>query len=231
MRIGGLALVLGMVSGSGAASAQEQESCGRYPVPEASYSCTCGTVNVTAGVWGEGPYTSDSDLCAAALHAGVIGPGGGAVTARLADGQDSYGNSEANGVRTSRWGRYDSSFAFDPLEPAGVPDFGVADTPQTVSAPGEVAVCAGVDYGNVETVCRCEPGQSPESATVWGSSPYVAGSDLCAAARHSEVIGLDGGVISVIRLPGLTSYRGSERGGVRSQDWGEYEESFVVNAN
>jgi hypothetical protein len=38
-------------------------------------------------------------------------------------------------------------------------------------------------------------------------------------------------VISVIRVPGLTSYRGSERGGIKTDDWGEYNDSFIVNAN
>ncbi len=220
------------VSGAvGVGPAAAQEACGMYPLAEASYSCTCPQAGTPGAVWGSGPYTGDSDICTAALHAGVIGTQGGRVVAELRDGQGSYAESTANGVKTMRWANYDSSF-----------DFAGGAAPVQVEAPGPLApdpvrvasgddqVCAGLDYASAETVCRCEPGQGA-GATVWGSSPYVAGSDLCAAARHSEVVGLDGGVISVIRVPGLTSYRGSERGGIRTDDWGEYNESFIVNTN
>lgn len=235
MRIRDLALAGGLLAMVGPAAAQE--ACGRYPAPQETYSCNCATVDLTALIWGSGPYTTDSDLCTAAVHAGVIGPEGGPVVARLIAGESSYPASSANGVTSQRWGRYDSSIAFDPpaapvtapVRPA-LPTFTTArDTPSAPAAGGE-EVCTGLNFDAVETVCRCEPGQGT-GATVWGSGPYVAGSDLCAAARHAEVIGLDGGVIAVIRLPGLTSYRGSERGGIKSEDWEEYNESFVVNAN
>jgi hypothetical protein len=231
MGISKLSVLAGAVLLAGPAAAQEE--CGRYPVPQASYSCTCPAPNPAGAVWGAGPYTSDSDLCTAALHAGVIGRDGGEVSARLEDGQAEYTGSTANGVTTQRWGRYDSSIAFDaPARQAQVtkPLIPVFNADASTASAGEEAACTGLDYSGPETVCFCAPGQGADGS-VWGSGPYVAGSDLCGAARHAEAIGLDGGVISVIRVPGLTSYRGSERGGIRSQDWGEYNESFVVNTN
>lgn len=233
MRVGiiglaGLAVIAAM-------PARAQDACGPYPVPQPSYSCTCPPGSGAAEAWGSGPYTADSDLCTAAVHAGAIGPQGGQVTARLAEGQTNYPASTANGVTMQRWGRYDSSFDFDtaaaPIQvEAPAPSAPPAPALPAAAANGAEQVCAGLDYSSPETVCRCEPGQGT-GATLWGSSPYVAGSDLCAAARHAGVIGLDGGVISVIRVPGLTSYRGSERNGIKSADWDEYNESFVVNAN
>jgi hypothetical protein len=225
-----------VAGGAGLGPALAQQTCGLYPVPKPTYSCSCPPAKAPGAVWGSGPYTTDSDVCTAARHAGVIGKEGGAVVAELRPGQAAYQGSTANGVKTQRWGKYDSSFGFGGTEAVPVQTQAPAPVPQPAPAAttfvtrGDDEVCTGLDYSSVETVCLCEPGQGV-GATVWGSSPYVAGSDLCAAARHAEVIGVDGGVISVIRLPGLTSYRGSERGGIKSADWGEYNESFIVNAN
>lgn len=200
-----------------------------YPVREPSYTCTCPPAGTPRSVWGSGPFTGDSDICTAALFAGVVGREGGLVVAERRDGQSSYPAGQANGVKTQRWAAYDVSFDF--AAPAPAPAVPAApQVPVVAGDGGGEPVCTSLDYSRVETVCRCEPGQGT-GTPVWGSSPYVAGSDLCAAARHAEVIGLDGGVISVIRVPGLTSYRGSERGGIKTADWGEYNESFIVNAN
>jgi hypothetical protein len=222
------------VSGAaGLGPAEAQEDCGTYPLPQETYTCTCPAAGAPGAVWGSGPYTADSDICTAALHAGVIGQQGGSVTAILRPGEASYAESTANGVTTQRWGSYDSSYDFPAdigLQAVDTPVPGPTAPGLVPVASGEDQLCAGLDYASAETVCRCDPGQGT-GATVWGSSPYVAGSDLCAAARHAEVIGLDGGVISVIRVPGLTSYRGSERGGIKTDDWGEYNDSFIVNAN
>jgi hypothetical protein len=61
-------------------------------------------------VWGSGPYTGDSDICSAAQHAGVIGESGGVFKVTNAPGCDSYTGSTANGVTTSGYGSYGSSF-------------------------------------------------------------------------------------------------------------------------
>lgn len=86
-------------------------ACGRYPGGEGPYVCGC-TGRESGSVWGSGPYTSDSDLCTAARHAGVIGAGGGTITVLGMRGLSSYVGSEANGVRTSNWGSYGSSVVF-----------------------------------------------------------------------------------------------------------------------
>lgn len=81
-----------------------------------------GLVTVLTGhtlgsVWGTDVYTSDSSLPAAAVHAGVLQAGErGVVRIQIEPGQESYTASTRNGVETSSWGSYSSSFRFVPVE-------------------------------------------------------------------------------------------------------------------
>ena len=74
-------------------------------------SCNCSAAATQSGtVWGSGPYTSDSSICRAALHAGIISPAGGAVSVEPAPGEPSYDSSDANGVATAAYGPWSASF-------------------------------------------------------------------------------------------------------------------------
>lgn len=73
--------------------------------------CPAGCAGAIGSVWGSGPYTTDSAICRAAIHAGVIEDHkGGKVTVKLRPGQGSYAATVAHGVATSPWGSYDSGF-------------------------------------------------------------------------------------------------------------------------
>ncbi|MGZ3456577.1 MAG: LCCL domain-containing protein, partial [Polyangiales bacterium] len=62
-------------------------------------------------VWGSGPYTSDSSICRAAIHAGVItDDDGGKVTLKISAGEKSYTGSKKNGVKTEDYGSFERSF-------------------------------------------------------------------------------------------------------------------------
>jgi hypothetical protein len=62
-------------------------------------------------VWGDGVYTSDSNLANAALHSGVVGVNQVAlVRVTIDQGQYRYRGSTANGVTTSSYGSYPKSF-------------------------------------------------------------------------------------------------------------------------
>ena len=60
--------------------------------------------------WGTNPYTADSAVCNAAIHAGVIGENGGVIHIAPAPGQSSYPGSTRNGFTTSDYGPWESSF-------------------------------------------------------------------------------------------------------------------------
>jgi len=201
------------------AAAGDLPGCEAYPVGEASYACACPEYDGTGAVWGSGPYTADSSICVAAIHAGVIGAMGGPVLAEAAPGQDSYTGTEANGVATRDWGSYGNSFTINPKGPRGT---------QAAADTGGVAACSGFPEGANEVTCSCT-GQ--ENGAVWGSSPYTADSDFCAAARLDGVIDQSGGVVTVLKIGGLEEYTGSSYGGVESRDWGSYSESIIFNWN
>jgi len=62
-------------------------------------------------VWGSGPYTDDSSICSAAVHAGRIAAAtGGVVTVVVAPGVPAYVGSPRNGVTSNNYGAYTGSF-------------------------------------------------------------------------------------------------------------------------
>ncbi len=90
------------------------EVCGVIPDESEVFRCDCTAEAMGGGpVWGSGPYTADSNICSAALHAGMIGPEGGVVLVARTEGLESYAASEANGIATSEWGAYGSSIVFE----------------------------------------------------------------------------------------------------------------------
>ncbi len=77
-------------------------------------TCTCSPAQTGSGqVWGSGTYTSDSSICRAAVHAGVISTQGGNVAVRPVGGRRSYESSSRNGVTTTRYGRWKASFELE----------------------------------------------------------------------------------------------------------------------
>lgn len=72
-------------------------------------------------VWGTDIYTSDSTVCTAAIHAGVIPISGGLFILQGADGQPQYTGSSRNGVISSDWGSWGASFTVRPFQPTAQP--------------------------------------------------------------------------------------------------------------
>lgn len=68
---------------------------------------------------GSGPYTDDSSICTAAVHAGVLHAGsGGEVQIEIRPGLPAYAGSERNYIRSGNYGsRWSGSFIV--LPPAG----------------------------------------------------------------------------------------------------------------
>lgn len=104
------------LAGAGTQADPYQASCsnnGKELVgdPGASFFVSCPADCTTGSVWGKGPYTRDSRLCTAAIHGGAIPVSGGVFKASVAAGLPAYEGSEANGVKSSSWGSYDTSLA------------------------------------------------------------------------------------------------------------------------
>lgn len=213
-------LVVAVAAGVAGGAAMAQEQCGDYPRGKDSYACTCTPDSAVGSVWGSGPYTADSNICTAALHAGAIGLDGGDVVAMAAGPQDSFTGSEVNGIVTRDWGSYPESFVFD--------------MPVSAAAAGGGAgaeACGPYPEEMERYSCQCDAAAAAGGGFVWGSSPYSADSDICTAALHGGLIGPEGGVVTVLRTAGLESYFGSEINGVATLDWGAYPVSYVFDYN
>jgi hypothetical protein len=70
-------------------------------------------------IWGTDIYTSDSSVCTAGVHVGLLSfESGGQIVAEIAAGQESYVGSLRNGVTSRDYGTYSSSFV---IVGAGLP--------------------------------------------------------------------------------------------------------------
>ncbi|HUP83617.1 MAG TPA: LCCL domain-containing protein [Candidatus Limnocylindria bacterium] len=84
-----------------------------------TFQCPAGGRD--SGIYGTDTYTDDSFVCVAAVHAGLITIAtGGVVTIELTPGLSAYLGSTRNGVTSSNWGSWPTSFvleggAVDPL--------------------------------------------------------------------------------------------------------------------
>ena len=70
----------------------------------ASIKVSCPSSCTRNSVWGTEKYTSDSSVCTAAVHSGVISADkGGKVTVNIVGSNPSYKGSEKNGVKSRDW--------------------------------------------------------------------------------------------------------------------------------
>jgi hypothetical protein len=189
------------------------------------------------GIYGTGVYTADSSICRAGVHSGVIPESGGVVTVTLEPGRPAYRGSEQNGVRSSDYGKYSSSFAV--VTTGSAPAAAEAAVPTATTAEqagaGPGAIEAGCTYdarqlsGNDGTTFRVAcPAGCDIPSSVYGTGVYTADSPVCKSAIHSGAIPASGGVATIQLEAGRPAYRGSEQNGIKSRDYGKYSRSYAV---
>lgn len=78
------------------------------------YSFSCPAEGDPAyEIWGVGPYTDDSAICVAAVHAGLITAAkGGTVSFEIQTGSQSYRGSTANGITSLEYGPWPTQYTF-----------------------------------------------------------------------------------------------------------------------
>jgi LCCL domain len=77
----------------------------------ARYAYACPARGALGSVWGSGPYTDDSSICTAAVHAGVIDVElGGEVVIEMRSGMPSYVATKGHGVMARSYGAWGCSF-------------------------------------------------------------------------------------------------------------------------
>jgi hypothetical protein len=76
-----------------------------------AFECPAGGTPAT--VWGSEPFTSDSSVCTAAVHAGWISlEDGGWVKIKMQAGVEAYQGSKQYGIETTDYGPYEWAFSF-----------------------------------------------------------------------------------------------------------------------
>ena len=105
---------------------------------------------------------------------------------------------------------------------------GIALGRDLAAALGQARACPRQGRGTASALtCSCAA-ELTTGGTVWGSGPYTDDSSICRAALHSGVIGSNGGVLRVVRSPGLSGYTGSRRNGVQTKNYGRWDGSFAI---
>lgn len=182
---------------------------------QAPTDCICPPPAIAgATVWGTDVYSDDSNICAAAVHAGIIGLGGGAVRVLPRAGLDTYRGTRRNGVTSLDYGHWERAFELA----RGLAK--VAVDPN--QCPADFQALRGRE-GVV--VCTCSAAQTLQGA-VWGTDVYTDDSSICLAAVHAGAIGRAGGRVRVLATRGRQSYAGSTRNGVTSQAYGRWPNAF-----
>src|SRR5436190_16475510 len=185
-------------------------------------SCSPGGTPHT--VWGSDIYTTDSSICTAAVHSGLITfQQGGTVTIELRPGLKIYGTSERNGVTTSSYGGWQQSFVFKSPKTEGLVR---AAEESTAVLWNTGAAIAPFEAGKIlKFTCPA----NGTSGSVWGTDTYTLDSSICTAAAHAGKITLEtGGPVTIEMRPGQSSYKGSTRNGITSKDYEKYDSSFVL---
>jgi len=107
------------------------------------------------------------------------------------------------------------------FEPSPTPEYaGIlrADCSTTVTnLPGEL----GARY-----LVACPDGCG--TGTIWGTGVYTDDSSVCSAAIHNGVVTSEGGVFSLVLLPGRDDYHATRRHDVASSSWGTWARSFAA---
>ena len=162
-------------------------------------------------VWGAGPYSDDSDLGTAAVHAGYLQPGEFKfVGIRRRHAQPQFSSSTANGVTTNHSVRFSGSYE---IVGAGLRDtlfYGEERSP---------------DAKRFTVLVRGDAG-----GYAYGTDLYSTDSELSAAAVHLGILQpLELSFIDIEILPGQEKYTGSTRHGLTTRDNGPWHSTFRLS--
>jgi hypothetical protein len=186
------------------------------------FTCSCSAESAEAGtVWGTGPYSDDSAVCRAAMHAGLVGDEPANVTLNFLPGRESYSASTQNGVETRTWGNWSGSYGFE----------GVAFNETEEKAELDPCPSNASEYRDTDVMIECAcTAEAASSGPVWGTGTYTDDSRVCRAALHAGVIGPDGGDVGFTPTDGQESYQGSTQNGVDSNDYGRWSGSIAFGS-
>lgn len=189
-----------------------------------AYSFYCPANGSQSSIWGWYTYSADSSICYSAAHLGLISlKFGGNVKIKITEGRDFYYSSLRNSITTSSYLEWHKSFVF--LHP---------DSGEIIESSAPIIVPWTVGIGNLReatqnTFTYLCPAQGSKGS-LWGTDTYTDDSSACTAGVHTGKINFKrGGLITVTKAPGQSSYTSSTRNGVESSSYGTWGGSFVVS--
>jgi hypothetical protein len=185
--------------------------------------------SVGGTIWGTDTYTSDSPICMAAAHAGALtAAGGGVVIVEVAPGLQEYVGSIRNGVASSSYPSWDTSYRFP-----GAPASGTMGADTTPGArvmheyQGDWHTTANRVGAPAGALVEFECSAGGTGGNVWGTDIYTDDSSICEAAVHAGMIKrADGGVVHFEQLGPQPSFQASERNGVVTMRYPAWPGSF-----
>ncbi len=201
--------------------AADTSVCPRYFQGTEAQTITCMCPNARAmlggNVYGSGPFSDHSDICRAAVYAGL--DTSKPITLHAAPGCRAYLAGAQHGVVPKSYGSRSKSFVFQ----GGAQARCASPSLGAVQARLRSGCTERFDIGRGDYVCQC----SSTAGSVWGSHPYTADSPPCRAAFHAGYVKAPGGTVRVRRAPGCERYVGSTANGITTHAWGAYATSYV----
>lgn len=184
------------------------------------------TIRVTGrregSVWGDSIYTLDSDLGAAAVHAGLLQVGETKqIKLWVVPPPPSFGEANKNGIQSRKWGSFRAAIIMRAASPS------TASAGLSSRRRENLALLEDLAVGESKTITIT----GTDRGSLWGTDTYTGDSRFEVAAVHAGVlaVGQQGEVI-VTRVPPLNRYEGSERNGVRSGEWGNYPTAYAIKS-
>ena len=183
-----------------------------------------------SGLSGTDRYPSESSICVAALHAGMMSKDGGIVTLQLVPCKSKYEASARGDVTSSALPPTPRSIRFvDPtnLDEADKERFDLLprikwDTKFTSTG------FARRNLVGQQITLRCPPAPANlKPGLVFGTDRYEFSTRVAVAALHAGAISKDGGLITIQIDPGVESFVGSIRNGVETKSKGGSDRSLT----
>ena len=183
--------------------------------------CPEHTVRDTdAALRGTDRYPSDSAICVAAVHAGVVDRSGGEVVVQLNPAPETYVGSERNGVVSASFPKTTRSITFVEPSQATIPD-----ATQRAFIPrlkwDSKFTTTGLAKRNLvgqHFAFKCPPASGNLMArSVYGTDRYAFNSYVCQAAVHAGRLTHDGGLVLIQLHEGVPRLEGSIRNGIESR--------------
>jgi len=207
-------------------------------------------------VWGTDLYTDDSQIGAAAVHAGLVKPEEEAVLVlTVVKSPLRHVGSTRNGITSRDYGTWESSFMLHKpavnVEAAQGRLYDVKGALHFLDRATEQQLISKADLSNTKFYLgKADLRAAPASAvpfrgklgrqfdveivgrtdgSIWGTDVYTDDSSIATAAVHTGLVKPgEPAVVTLVIVESPSQHTASERNGVKSGEWGSYPSSYIL---